>query len=268
MLVVFFLVIASCSFADDIVPHTFESGDVISADVLNEIVESIAESNLPITEDDLLGEWEGKSYHVSTNFGAAEDDWVLSEEGLYMVLDGVTITFSDDGDNTVSLSTTAPNPFESSNSDAVNSIFELCENVLYFNRYSDSNENGFLIEKIGSKKVRLTHVVSAGSAPKPFLVLQKKNVPPAKPSALSAEVDDLTVILSWTDNSNNETGFKILRKGSIKGGFNLVTTTGADAVTYQDTVPEAGRYWYRIKATNANGDSIGSKVVKVIVIED
>ena len=73
------------------------------------------------------------------------------------------------------------------------------------------------------------------------------------------------VTLTWNDNSNDETGFKILRKSSIKGGFNVITTTGADAITYGDTVPEAGRYWYRVKATNANGDSIGTKVVKVIV---
>ena len=33
--------------------------------------------------------------------------------------------------------------------------------------------------------------------------------------------------------------------------------------TYNDTVPSSGSYWYRVKATNAYGDSLESNVVKV-----
>ena len=58
----------------------------------------------------------------------------------------------------------------------------------------------------------------------------------------------------------------MLRKDTLKGSFSTVTTTSADATSYSDTVTAAGRsYWYRVAATNSNGDSTGSKVVKVDV---
>jgi len=267
--VALFILMASWSFADDLVPHTFEPGDVISADVLNEIVESIARTKRLLTVDDLLGEWEGKAYLTSYYSPSAVEGWTLSQDGLYMVLDGVTITFTDDGDNTYSLSTSAPNPFDRVVSDPCISDFELCENLLFFNRIPINGQSAFSIERIGDAKIKIFNIqASNASNDNPVVILNKKNTSPLKSSGLSAVVDGLTVTLNWTDNSDDETGFKILRKGSVKGGFSVITTTGADVITYEDTVPEASRYWYRVKATNANGDSMGTKVVKVIVTED
>jgi hypothetical protein len=70
---------------------------------------------------------------------------------------------------------------------------------------------------------------------------------------------------AWTDNSTDETGFKVLRKDSLEGSFSAVTTTSADATSYSDTVTDAKSYWYRVSATNSNGDSVASKMVKVVV---
>ncbi|MDM8565044.1 choice-of-anchor Q domain-containing protein [Candidatus Halobeggiatoa sp. HSG11] len=74
---------------------------------------------------------------------------------------------------------------------------------------------------------------------------------PVAPSALTATaVSQIQINLSWTDNSNNETGFKIERDGS------LITTTAADAINYNDTGLTCGTtYNYSVTATNANGDS-------------
>ena len=57
----------------------------------------------------------------------------------------------------------------------------------------------------------------------------------------------------------------MLRKDSLTGSFSTVTTTSADATSYSDIVTDAKSYWYRVSATNSNGDSTGSKVVKVDV---
>ncbi|MDM8566952.1 fibronectin type III domain-containing protein [Candidatus Halobeggiatoa sp. HSG11] len=56
--------------------------------------------------------------------------------------------------------------------------------------------------------------------------------------------------LSWTDNSNNETGFKIERNDA------LIQTTAADATNYSDTdLTCETTYNYSVTATNTFGDS-------------
>jgi fibronectin type 3 domain-containing protein len=64
------------------------------------------------------------------------------------------------------------------------------------------------------------------------------------------------IIIAWTDNSNNETGFKVQRKLGATGTYTTITTTGANATTYSDiSVTDGTSYCYRVCATNAAGDS-------------
>lgn len=87
---------------------------------------------------------------------------------------------------------------------------------------------------------------------------------PAAPSGLIATAGTATSIgLSWTDNANNETGFKIERKiGS--GAWVLLTTTASNVTTYTDTTASASTtYTYRVRATNAGGDSLNTSEVSV-----
>lgn len=64
-----------------------------------------------------------------------------------------------------------------------------------------------------------------------------------------------TITLSWSDNSADELGFKIMR--SIDGAFfDSLTIVDADSVSYADTVLAAGTtYYYRIAAVNDEGIS-------------
>ena len=77
---------------------------------------------------------------------------------------------------------------------------------------------------------------------------------PAAPSNLTATASSSSQIdLSWTDNANNEEGFKIYRDGA------LVTTTAANVTSYSDTgLTASTTYSYYVKATNASGDSDAS----------
>jgi len=76
-------------------------------------------------------------------------------------------------------------------------------------------------------------------------------ISPPAPSGLTATAASTTQInLAWTDNNSDETGFKVYRNGT------LVTTTAADAITYNDTGLTCGTtYNYQVKATNGSGDS-------------
>ncbi|MCL4476730.1 MAG: carboxypeptidase regulatory-like domain-containing protein [Nitrospirae bacterium] len=81
--------------------------------------------------------------------------------------------------------------------------------------------------------------------------------PPAAPTNLGATaVSSSQINLSWTDNSNNETGFKIERKTGVGGVYSQIGTVGASMTTYSDTGLAANTtYYYKVRAYNAGGDS-------------
>ncbi|MDN5205237.1 fibronectin type III domain-containing protein [Fulvivirgaceae bacterium BMA10] len=91
------------------------------------------------------------------------------------------------------------------------------------------------------------------------------DVVPAIPSAL-AGIADLSseVILSWSDNSNNELNFELERSTMSGSGFSLIHSPVADATSYTDTglTPET-TYYYRLRAVNAIGNSNWSSEISV-----
>jgi hypothetical protein len=80
---------------------------------------------------------------------------------------------------------------------------------------------------------------------------------PAAPSNLSVTAISGTEIdLSWTDNATDETGFKIERSKRVNTDYAQVATVGANVTSYSDTgLKKNTTYFYRVRATNANGDS-------------
>jgi Carbohydrate binding module (family 6)/Fibronectin type III domain len=81
---------------------------------------------------------------------------------------------------------------------------------------------------------------------------------PSAPSGLSATAASSSQInLSWTDNSNNETGFEIDRATNSSFSAGLTSfTVGANVTTYASTGLSASTtYYYRVRSTNAAGDS-------------
>jgi hypothetical protein len=82
--------------------------------------------------------------------------------------------------------------------------------------------------------------------------------PPASPSSLSATaVSTSQINLSWVDNANNETGFKIERcLGSGCTNFSQIAQAAAGVANYSDTgLASSTSYTYRIRSYNSAGDS-------------
>ncbi|HYG73713.1 MAG TPA: PA14 domain-containing protein, partial [Planctomycetota bacterium] len=84
--------------------------------------------------------------------------------------------------------------------------------------------------------------------------------PPVAPSGLTATANSAVRInLSWTDNSNNETQFKIERKTGAAGTWGQIGTVGGNITTYVDTTVAYGtQYYYRVRASNSIGNSAPS----------
>ena len=82
------------------------------------------------------------------------------------------------------------------------------------------------------------------------------SAPPPAPSNLTATATgSATIALTWNDNSTDETGFAIERAMS-GGSFAQITTTGANATSYNDAGLNGGvTYVYRVRAFNAAGNS-------------
>jgi cellulose/xylan binding protein with CBM9 domain/fibronectin type III domain protein/galactose oxidase-like protein len=81
--------------------------------------------------------------------------------------------------------------------------------------------------------------------------------PATAPSGLSASPFSPSQInVCWTDNANNETGFKIERKTGAGGTYAQIATVGANVTCYNDTgVAGSTTYYYRVRAYNGCGDS-------------
>lgn len=77
-----------------------------------------------------------------------------------------------------------------------------------------------------------------------------------EPSGLTATaISDDRIDLAWTDNSSDETGFRIERRLG-NGDWVEITTVGAGVVSYQDSGLSMGTpYSYRVRAYNAIGYS-------------
>lgn len=86
---------------------------------------------------------------------------------------------------------------------------------------------------------------------------------PAAPTNMVATVAGAQVTLNWSDNSANETGFRIERR-SATGSYTTLTTVAANTTTHNDT-PGAGTWYYRVYALNASGDSAPSNEAGAIV---
>ncbi|MEQ9235281.1 DUF4114 domain-containing protein [Coleofasciculus sp. E2-BRE-01] len=76
------------------------------------------------------------------------------------------------------------------------------------------------------------------------------------PSDLSLTAVSATEIeLTWADNSNDETGFKIERSRDQEN-WTVIATTVADVTRYRDTdLTSNTQYYYRLRAINDIGDS-------------
>jgi hypothetical protein len=83
------------------------------------------------------------------------------------------------------------------------------------------------------------------------------SLPAAPTNLVAVAISKSQINLSWTDNANNEAGFRIERcKGSTCANFALIATVGPNVTSYGNTNLAANTtYRYRVYAYNTSGNS-------------
>ena len=86
--------------------------------------------------------------------------------------------------------------------------------------------------------------------------------PPAAPSNLNAIAQSQSrILLTWTDNASNETGFRIERSWNGVSDWQQIGTIDANTTAFAHSrQPRLTTYFYRVRATNDVGDSGYSNV--------
>ena len=170
------------------------------------------------------------------------------------------VTFTDDGDGTYSFQTTSYCAFVRSG--AGNSACSGGYAVLdgRFILGNSSNFAAYTLRKVSDTRIVLG-MNASGSGSFNIIRLDKKNLAPNPPTALTASLSSGTVSLSWTASEGGASSYTIKAKTSATGTYSDITT-GNTSTTYSDSL-SSGTKWYRIFAVNSDGTSIGSNVVSV-----
>ena len=83
------------------------------------------------------------------------------------------------------------------------------------------------------------------------------------PTVYCERTEEGGIFLSWT-SSYGATSYKVFRSDSQSGTYTLIQTTSSSTYTYTDYPSVTGRYWYKVKASNDNGDSAYSYAVSCV----
>lgn len=117
-------------------------------------------------------------------------------------------------------------------------------------------DNGLAVDTI--YHYRLVASNTGGDSPAVTTQGRTHPDPPSAPSSLTAVATGQTrVLLTWNDNSENETSFRIERRLTTGGGFSLAGTASAGEEQFTDTngLVANTRYTYRVQAVNDGGTS-------------
>lgn len=251
------------------ITQRLSEGDVISADVFNDILDYIELSLATVNSEDLVGTWD--IVQTTNSIGClGSGNIVCSLTGASSPVDSIyrqrsdEVTFTSDGDGTYSF--LQANYCSFFQDDGRGSSNQACGNnfAMVDGRFLLSAD-GVNLAYVAEKKSRTRIILSlwaGGSQSFNIIRLDKKNLPPSSPTSLNATISNGVVTLNWTAPAGTVDSYKVMSKDSVEGSYTELVS-GIGAVTYTDSLNSGVTRWYRVFAVNQYGESTGSNVVNI-----
>jgi hypothetical protein len=281
----------------------FSEGDVVSAEVLNDILDRLELTLKDITREELIGTWNINAYNCSNSLNNPNVDattgtfgcltngpWegaVSMEGGMYAKREDTwTVTAVSGSDTQFNVASINYNFIYNDSSGTIMSDLGLNSGKTHkcvlvsgqamlacaLDPVLNENDGGrlfsayFNVQRLSPTRLKLFWGPWRGGGLFNVVVMDKTDIPPVAPTALSSSVvgnaSAATVSLSWTVNGSTATGGVVKRKLAFDGDWSTLGTPSSGSFTDTD-ISLNNSYWYRVFATNANGTSIGSNVIKV-----
>lgn len=243
----------------------FKDGDTISAEVFNQIFNTIEKINRTVVDEDLTGTWNCDAITTRNT-----SNWV--DKGSFYLLENAQINFNSTSsnpsiDNPYNVTSSNPSPLKRADS-AFNGTYQLYKNMLFIKENGDSNARIYSVDIVSNTRIELTFLeTSATSFPanySSFIVCDTTANIPSPPSNMTITQSGSSITIGWTDNSNDETGFKIYRKKVGDESYSFITSVDQDVVSYKDSdVSDGETYFYYLTSYNDNGESRTSNPVDI-----
>jgi len=125
--------------------------------------------------------------------------------------------------------------------------------------------NGLIPDSDGSLTVAVTKGTGAAQGLLNAMMLETyASDTLVAPDRLMALAGDENVTLHWTDRSNSEQQFRILRSLELEGSYDSVGSVGANITSFVDNGVAADiRYFYKVVAVGNDGQMMASEVASV-----
>ena len=257
------LLTTSISHADDYVwGEEFKEGDIISAATFNQIFGTLQKLNRTPKDSDLVGTWSCNAITTRNT-----DGW--TNKGAFFQLENAQVTLTSSGSSSsiespYAISTSAPSPFKRT-SGAFSGVYSLFDNMIFTKISGETDSRIFLVDIKSETKIDfIFQETSAQSFPanySSYISCNSAIAVPAAPTSTTATNAQTTVNVTWTDQSSDETGFKIYRRLSTATEATQLATAVTASPYVDSTLTEGQTAYYSVAAYNANGESAKSRVV-------
>tara|TARA_B100000959_G_scaffold88851_1_gene94296 strand:- start:25734 stop:26246 length:513 start_codon:yes stop_codon:yes gene_type:complete len=158
-----------------------------------------------------------------------------------------------------SISTSAPNPLEYKNTNnAFTGTYQLNDGKIYI---SDGGINAAMVYGLAWQDADSLKFTGVSGTVFHNINCDKTVAVPFAPTAATATNAQTLVNITWTDNSTDETGFKIYRRLSTETEATELATAVTASPYSDSTLTEGQTAYYSVAAYNDNGTSYKSKVV-------
>ena len=242
-------------------PINIQEGDVVSADVLNEILTRI--NNVVtggLTNSDVIGTWNCTS-RIRQGASGTNNGYSQNALSIFTVTQDLVITEFDDKNIKLNYPHNLGQGFSETGAQECLAIVD--NGIIYITGKPGntgtqcSNTGQYEITKKASQCFVMENINDSRTS------CTKKNIPPAAPTSLAATVTSGSIALTWKAGDVTEESYDIQRKSSATGEYSSISLPTTESYT-DSTGVRTVTYWYRVFAKNTYGTSIGSNVISVV----